>query len=133
MLIANSLHHLDQRNGRVAVIEAVTALESAIKQLLPEVILSLPGDPQIKREELVSFLDRMMKDGGFKLATKVGLEVIKASAGLEDEDIELATQAIVVRNEVLHGGRRKVKISRANQYVTAIRSVIEALERWEAL
>jgi len=70
----------------------------------------------------------MMKDGGFKLATKVGLEVMRASAGLKREDIRLATRAIEVRNEVLHGGRREVEISLANQYVTAIRSVIEALE-----
>lgn len=133
MLIANSLQHLDQRNGRVAVTEAVTALESAMKQLLPEIVLGLPGDPQFKKEELVTLLDRIMKDGGFKLATKVGLGVIKAWAGLEDEDIRLAVKAIEVRNQVLHGGQREVKVPLANKCVTAIRRIIEALESWEAL
>ena len=52
VLMVNSLQHLGQENGRLALIEAVIALESAIDQLMAKAILNLPGAPQVTEKEL---------------------------------------------------------------------------------
>jgi hypothetical protein len=126
VLIANSLEYLSQKNGRLAVVEAVTALESAVKQLLPKVILSLPGAPQIGEKEL----DKVIEQAGLRLVAQVGLKLIMTPAGLATEDIRIIGEAIDARNNVIHGPQRELEVSRAQRYVSAIRRVIETFEHW---
>ena len=126
VLIANSHQHLSQNNGRLAVVEAVTALESFIKQFLSKVILRLPGAPQIEEKQL----DRLIQKTGLRLVTEVGLKMIMASADLRSEDIKIAAKAVEARNEILHGPRKGLEISLAQEYISAIERVIEKLESW---
>jgi hypothetical protein len=126
VLVANSLDYLSQQNGRLAVVEAVTALESALKQLLPKVILRLPGVPQIEEKEL----DKVMEQAGLRLVAQVGLKLIMTPAGLSAEDIQSIGEAIDTRNNVLHDFQREVEISKAQRYVSAICRVIERFEHW---
>jgi hypothetical protein len=125
VLIANSLEYLSQNNGRLAVVEAVTALESAVKQLLPKVILRCSRDaPQIGEKDL----DKVVEKAGLRLVVELGLKLIMTPAGLSAEDIQIVGEAIHDRNKILHGFQRKMKISKAQQYVSAISRVIERFE-----
>lgn len=128
ILIANSLQHLSERNGRIAVLEAVIAFESTLKEIVPKMILNLPGDPQIKKGDLVKVVDDIMKDTGLKLATKVILSIIKDSVGLENDDIETVVDAIDTRNRIIHRSQRTVDISSARKYVKTIQKVVEGIE-----
>jgi len=125
VLIANSLQHLQEENGRLAVVEAVAALESGVEELLSAVIRSLPGAPEIQQE----LLDKLIERAGLRIATEVGLKAIQTSADIEDQDIELILDAINARNNVLHGQQRMLAIAQARTYVSAIRRVLEALVR----
>jgi len=126
VLIANSMEHLDQNNGRLAVVEAVIALESTIRQLLGRVILALPGTPQIEE----ALLDKIIEKAGLRLVTQVGLKMVATLAGLDLGDIEKVIEAVEKRHSVVHGPQRDLSISLARGYVVAIRRVINTLESW---
>jgi hypothetical protein len=128
VLIANSLQHLSQRNGRLAVVEAVIALESALKQLLPGVILDLLGIPQTDAMRLDEALDSLIHKAGLWPVTELGVEMIWTKAGPTREDIDTVRDAINVRHQVVHDPRREVSTSDAHEYVFAVRRLIAALE-----
>lgn len=125
VLMANSLQHLEEENGRLAVVEAVAALESGVNGLLSGVIRNLPGAPQIEEE----LLDKLIERAGLRAATEVGLRAIQARAGLDDQEIELVVNAINARNNVLHRQQRAVEIAQARAYVSTIQKVLETLVR----
>jgi hypothetical protein len=126
VLIANCIKHLDQGNGRLAIVESVITLEAAIKQLLPKVILRLPGTPQIDEK----MIDRLVEKAGLRNVAEVGLLMISASAKIDMGDIQMATEAIEVRNEIIHGPRRAVDGTTARKYVLAINRIVETFEHW---
>jgi hypothetical protein len=127
VLISNSLQHLAQANGRLAVIEAVTALDAALTNVLPRVIPRLPGAPQIKESQLKSLIEK----AGLRIVATVGLQMIQTHAALEVEDIQTVDKAIEARNEFVHGGRRRgVDVMEAQKYVNAIRRIVSNFEQW---
>ena len=133
VLIANSLQHLSQQNGRLAVVEAVIALEAAVKQLLPTVIHRIINTPPFEEKQPTiskEQLDKLIQKVGLRLATETGLEMIKASVGLKAEDIKTITKAVDTRNNIMHNTQRKVEVSLARRYVLTIRRVIEGIQGW---
>lgn len=125
VLIANSLQHLHEEDGRLAVVEAVTALESAMKRPLARAIAGLPGAPQISED----LLNKLFEKAGLRTATEVGLTMTRAAAGLKEDDIQKVFDAIEARNNVIHGPQRTVEIESARKYVLAIKHVVEALNQ----
>lgn len=125
VLIANSLQHLHEEDGRLAVVEAVTALESAMKRPLARAIAGLPGAPQVSED----LLNKLFEKAGLRTATEVGLTMTRAAAGLKEDDIQKVFHAIEARNHIIHGPQRTVEIESARKYVLAIKHVIEALKQ----
>lgn len=130
VLISNSLEHLSERNGRLAVVEAVIALESAVKVLLPEIVLRRLRLEEIEGMRLHQLLDSLVRKAGLWPVTEVGVELIWTEAGLTREDIDTVRDAVNVRHQVIHDPRREVDISDAHEYVSGVRRLIDALERW---
>jgi hypothetical protein len=128
VLMVNSLQHLRQENGRLAVVEAVIALESAIEQLMPKAMLNLPGAPQLTEEEVHTGLEKL----GLRYVTEVVLRVIGNWAKLEPEVIDNVIKAVEARNRVLHSAQRRIEVEEAKRYIRAIRSVIECFRSWIA-
>jgi hypothetical protein len=126
ILIANSLKHLGEGNGRLAVVESVIALEAAIKQLLPKVIVRLPGAPKIDERDL----DRVIEKAGLRTTVEVGFKMIMGSAGLAADDIKLLCDAIETRNSIIHNSRRSVDLELAQSYVNTIHNIMLSFERW---
>jgi len=122
ILLANSLQHIEEKNERLAVIESVIALESSIKHLLPRVIVRLPGAPQIDE----GALEKLFKKAGLSSVTEVIFRLIQNSVGLTEDEINLVTEAIATRNEIVHGSRRHLDASKARKYVHVIRRICES-------
>ena len=133
VLISNSLEHLSERNGRLAVVEAVIALEAAVKVLLPQVVLRRLGLEEIEGVRLEQVLDGLVRKAGLWTVTEVGVELIWTEAGLTREDVDTVRDAINVRHQVIHDPRREVDISDAYEYVGGVRRFIDALERWNSM
>ena len=124
VLLANSYKHLAQNNGRLAVIEAVIAFESALKQLLPKVIVCIPGAPEITEKEI----DKVLEKAGLRAITEVVLKIIMVPVGLNNDDIETAIKAVEARNPIIHNAQRTIEITKARQYVHTIQKIIEIFE-----
>jgi len=130
VLISNSLEHLSEHNGRLAVVEAVIALESAVKVLLPKVVLRQLGLGQVEGMTLEPVLDRLIRKAGLWPVTEVGVELIWTESGLTREDVDTVRDAINARHQIIHDPRREVDISDARGFVSALRRFIGALEDW---
>src|SRR6185436_7377587 len=85
VLIANSLQHLDRHNGRLAVIEAVIALEGmlVVKGSLSKVIVGLNSPSQLDS----SLVDKLIEKTGLRLGVKVMLKANAERLGINAEDI----------------------------------------------
>jgi hypothetical protein len=152
ILIANSFQYLSQQDGNMAVVEAVAALESAMKTIVSDVVRGLATEPQHGKQgcatpedtdidKLVAKLvDNVVKDAGLAVSARVGLPMIRASAPSIEKDIELTdvqivtiSEAIEERNRLMHGIRRRpVPVKTAQNYLAAIRAGIATLQRWKA-
>jgi hypothetical protein len=122
VLIANSLRALDQQNGRLAIVEAVIALEGAVKDILPQV---LSGSRSIELD--TDLIDELIKEAGLRLTVKVILRANADRLQIDGKDIDLVSSAIEVRNVIVHQKQREVELSQAEEYVFAIRKVIARL------
>jgi len=125
ILISNSRQHLSQGNDRIAIIEAVIAWETTVKNLLPKILSKLRESPEIRE-----VLKLLMRKNFFSLRiiTYVGLRLIKNSLGLDIEDIIKINKAVLVRNSIVHGPTKVVEIPNARRYISAIRKVIRIFE-----
>ena len=126
VLIANSLQHLSHKNGRLAVVEAVTALESNVKRLVPKAIARLPDSPKVTPKQI----DKLMTQAGLRLVTDIGLKLIAPHAGFQDSDINDVAKAIDERNHIIHNDQREVDIDIARRYVHAIMRITESFQSW---
>ena len=124
VLLANSRQHLWEDQGRLAVIEAVTALESAIKHILPKAAIRiLKLDAEIEKP-----LDSLFEKAGLRAVTEVVLKAISGPAGLDSDVVSKVLGAIELRNKIIHQAQRKIEKSDAQRAVNAIGDVIERLE-----
>jgi hypothetical protein len=137
VLIANSLQHLGQLNSRLAVVEAVAAMEAYIKFFLPKLLLLLPDAAkkltnQIREAQGLPESTTIQEGHVAKFVESKGLrgtvdevfEIIRTEAGLSTEDVRDVREAINERNLVLHSSKRKVEIPKARSYVSAIDRVL---------
>jgi hypothetical protein len=119
VLIANSLRALDQQNGRLAIVEAVIALEGVVRDVLPRVLES-STQTELDRE----LFDQLIMEAGLRLSVKVILKANAKRLKIEAEDIDLILKAIEARNTIVHNKQRDIDINQAEEYVSAIRRVI---------
>ena len=125
VLIANSLQHLAQQNGRLAVIEAVIALEGmlVVKGGLSKVLADVNHETQLDSK----LIDKLVEKTGLRLGVKVLLKANAKRVGIDDDDIDDALEAIEVRNGVIHQKRNHVDLDKAKNYVFVIRRIIARL------
>ena len=128
ILIANSYQHLDQNNDRIAIIEAVIAWETTVRQFLPNILDKITIPKEIRES-----IDLLLKKKKFSLRTftYVGLRLLMNPLGLEIEDIELINEAVEQRNNIIHGPSRKTNIEPARRYVATIKKIIDLFENLE--
>jgi hypothetical protein len=137
VLLANSLQHLDQLNGRLAVVEAVAAIDAYIGFYLPKLLLRLPEaaktlTKQIREaQELLEdtaieegHIAKFVEGKGLRGTVDEVFKIIMTEVGLVPEDVKNVREAINERNLVLHSSKRKVDISKARNYVSAIDRVL---------
>ena len=126
-LISDSYQLLAQNNGRLAIIEAVTALEHSIKIFLP-MILPMLSDSRLTIDKRL--LDKLMHKAGLSLLIKWALKLIQPSISISDDDIQICLDAIGVRRNIVHGAMREIGIIEARKFVSTIRRVIKILEEF---
>jgi len=124
ILIANSIRYRSEKNGRMAVVEAVTALEAAIKHLLPTAIMNAMEVPNVTENELDNFIEK----AGLRQTVSLLFKILQNVLGISEEDLEHLTKAIDTRNNIVHNQQREVPIKNAIKYVNTIKTVIEKLE-----
>jgi hypothetical protein len=125
VFLANAFRHLEQENGRLAVVEAVIALEASLKEILPKLITGFADWPEID-EKLV---DELIKAAGLSLTVKVILRGASKTLGISDSAIATIQESIAVRNNIVHQKQRVVPTDRAREYLRQIRIVIGQLRR----
>lgn len=127
-LLYNSRQHLDDwhLDSRMALVEAVTALEAAIKSLLPAVVRHLPGHPNPDAKSV----DRLLQEVGLRSVTAVIFELIGDTIGLSAQDRRRCLEAVETRNNIIHNGKRSVEATVARTYVDAIDQAIRQLVLW---
>ena len=125
VLIANSLQHLARQNGRLAVIEAVIALEAmlVVKGGLSKVLADVNLETQIESK----LIDKLVEKTGLRLGVEVLLKANAKRVGIDSNDIDDVLEAIEVRNGVVHQKRKHVDLEKAKNYVFAIRKIIARL------
>jgi hypothetical protein len=124
VLVANSLQHLTQSQYRLAVIEAVTAWEAFIRNLLAKTVIHLfKLDLDVERS-----VDRLIEKAGVRAVTDVVLKIISGPSGLQAELIQRTLEAVELRNNIIHHGQREVDRTRAHAAVKAVRETIACLE-----
>jgi hypothetical protein len=133
ILIANSFRHLDELNGRLAVVEAVSAIDTYITTYLPRLILSLPkftervvhqlreAQTLIDGERITEeHIRRFVETKGLRGTFDEILGFVTAEIGVALEDVKNAREAINERNLILHQAQRAIDIQTARTYVSAI-------------
>ena len=123
ILIANSIRYRSEKNGRMAVVEAVTALEAAIEHLLPRAIMNAMEIPNVTEKELNNFIEK----AGLRQTASFLFKILQNVLGINEEDLEQLNKAVDTRNNVIHNQQREVPVETATKYVNVIKSVIEKM------
>ena len=121
---SNALRERAWDNHRAAVIEAVTAFESLVKRLYPRVVLKQFGEGEIKQAELETLFEK----AGLRTTVSVFVKLTLRRTGWSEEQIDYLYDAINLRNELIHNGRRRPDRQRAITAVSAIHKGITELE-----
>jgi hypothetical protein len=124
-LLANSQKHLDEMDGRLALIEAVAALESVIQRSLVTAIFRQTNPPKIERKDI----DRLIEKAGLRAAATVVLKCMADEVGFAGNDIDQAIKAIGYRNEIIHHGKLSVKIEEAASCIAAVAKISKLIEK----
>lgn len=126
ILLANSLRHLDQGNGRVAILEAIIAVEAVAKSLFTHVVVHRSAFPQIKE----SLFENLFREAGLSLAAEISLKMVKNAVGLTDDEIDIVLTTIKQRNAIVHKGMLNIEINEARKHIIVIQHVILKIEQW---
>jgi hypothetical protein len=121
-MVANARAYLEIDNGRMAVVEVVTALEATLKQILPK-LLSRSVSPPIPEK----LIDRAIEKMGLRLTAQILFEHMKEKYQLDPENCKQCLSAIAEKNEIIHQKRRHIDISEAMQRVEAVAAIVSSL------
>jgi hypothetical protein len=121
-MIANARSYLEIDNGRMAVVEVVTALEAALKQILPK-LLSRSVSPPIPEK----LIDKAIKKLGLRLTAQILFEHMKGKYQLDPDNCKQCLDAITERNQIIHKKQRDIDISDAKQRVESVATIISSL------
>jgi hypothetical protein len=142
VLLANSLQHLDQLNGRLAIVEAVAAIDAYVNFFLPTLLLRLPEAAKKLTKEIreaqelpdsttigKGHVEKFIEAKGLRRTVDEVFKIIRTEVGLLTEDVKNVRDAIAERNQVLHFSKRGVEISKARGYFSAIDRVLKTFRQ----
>ncbi|MGA2162327.1 MAG: hypothetical protein ABSG28_09085 [Methanoregula sp.] len=121
-MMANAKAHLDNNDGRVAIVESVCALESAIKQYIPSLLAEMV-EPPIPE----GLLDNAVKEMGLRLTATIIFVHLSKKLNLDSDNCSKCLQAIEIRNNIVHNQQRAIPVNDARQYVGAIDQIIKSI------
>jgi hypothetical protein len=123
IMIANAFAHIDNNNGRMAIVEAVGALEATIKRCLPSLLTTI-ADPPIPE----NLLDNAIEGMGLRLTTNICFTHLSNKIGLNSDDCSKCLVAIDIRNNIIHNQQRDVSLEKAREGVVAIDQIIQFIK-----
>jgi hypothetical protein len=130
-LLSAADEHRDEGHGRVALTEAVSALEVALARYATQADRAGPaptiGGVNVKR--LANHFERF----GLRATVQFLLPLLLTPERLPRATLESVIEAIETRNNVVHQGKRDVENQHLRGYLMAIRQLVEALVPSEAL
>lgn len=126
LLILNSQKSMIAGEFRVALIEAVIALEITLEQTLGTILSKASGTPGLTPTEL----DKLVEKLGLSYSLNFLLRVLANPLGLSKVDISTAIEAVERRNLIVHKAQRRVPADVIAKYLEAIDRIIKALESW---
>jgi len=122
VLIRNSSVHLSQGNGRLAVVEGVTALEVAVKNLFPQVLHVALQAPELEYEAV----DRIVQGTGLTGTTRFLIGMVRDRLQLTEDELSALIEGVDARNNVVHNAQRQVDLQQARAYVDAIEKFVRS-------
>ncbi|MGA2698629.1 MAG: hypothetical protein ABSE74_03205 [Methanoregula sp.] len=126
IMIANAFAHIDNNNGRIAIVEAVASLEATIKRCLPSLLAQI-ADPQIPE----NLLDHAVEKMGLRLTTNIFFTHLSKKVGLDPNDCLNCLDAIDIRNKIIHNQKRTVTLEKARDDVSAIYRIITSIKNYK--
>jgi hypothetical protein len=131
-LLASAEAFADTGNNRVALTEAVSALEVALNRfaaspkpdhLLPETVRS-----RMRLTSLSNIQERL----GLTASVSLLLPMLFDQSTLSGESLDTCRDAIAERQNVVHGGQRRVVSDKLQRYLREIRLLCDVLENGTA-
>jgi hypothetical protein len=117
----------DSGQDRIALVEAVSALEAALNRFVKDPNVDGLCSSSIKKrmglESLVALVNRL----GLLPSIALLLPLLFSEEELPTEVLTSCRDAINERNNILHQGQRQVIAARLQQYLKAIRTLCEIL------
>jgi hypothetical protein len=121
IFILNSKDACLQEDFRLAIIEAVAALEIVLYQFI-----RLQGEKlQVPKEELEGFIVNVGLTGNISVVLKM---LTKGLKQIDDDTIGKCKGAIKIRNRILHEGFREITSTDTEERIIAIEKMIEHLK-----
>lgn len=118
----------DAENGRAALTEAVTALEVALNRFAkspkPEYLLTEPVRSRLGLENLGTLQGRL----GLTASVSFLLPILFDPSTLTSKTLSTAREAIQERQNVVHGGQRRVDPDSLWHFLSGIRKLCEVLQ-----
>ena len=121
-MIANALHYTVVENGRMAVVEACTALEASIKQSMP-VLLDKISDNKLKKSDI----DKAIKKLGFSQSMQLLFGYFSKVLPFDDIDMKNCLDLINERNNVIHNKARYIHVHKAKGYINSVKNIVKLL------
>jgi hypothetical protein len=127
-LLGNASVILAHGHGRAALIEAVSALEFAVRRFArsprrESLRIELPGN--ITGNDVKTAIEHL----GFTAAVRFLLPLIIREEEFPIEAHHIASIAIELRHNIIHNGQRNVDPNEVEKFIRAIRVLAEALDR----
>jgi len=126
VLITNAYEHVFLGNYRIAVVEAVTALETAFKQQLEPILRHAQRETAFEK----SLFKKLISKHGLRFLTEYVLPSAVTELGIGKAEVSALLPAVHLRNEIIHGPKRKVTKDEAKRTVEAIDALLEAMTIW---
>jgi hypothetical protein len=124
-MIVNAITYLKTDNTRMAIVEAVTALEATFKQKLPKILSNIVSPPLSD-----DLMDKTIENMGLRLTSKLLFEHLNNRMNFNPDDCELVIDAIEVRNTIIHKKRASVDKKKASDMVTAISKIVKCINNY---
>jgi hypothetical protein len=142
-LLANAQLLIDQGHGRSAIIEAASALETAVfsfskKGSLDKLILSFLKEGKLDELVLDNLLLRFdanqlksqIKEMGLSGSLRFLLPILFPAEVLPTEILNHCQTLILIRNNVVHNGQRDVDEEKARLLISSVRRTCEIITQY---